>query len=539
VLFRQAEPILLLRGDDAIDIGRDRDALPMLRTWSEVAPLFDAPQKIATRLAGLRFIVPQYEQGNESDIRGGLLFGSLAKALQDAPDVAFVQPILDELSRCSGTWKFAGILHSASRFPLEVSASDLRAAYTESEPDNDLYLIYGRLLSRLGLDDEARPVVRSLLHESFNSHRDDHRFGLTNIGFAVELRRLQCAMGLAEGALPPGATAPDAANAHVATTARLIGALFAQGAAGGLPDARATFRSLLLFHNQAPAVSHHDGYVVRMSRNEIEGQIRDLAQALGHRAIEALRDVYLELSSGPAADQFSSVSRRRFALMFFAYGVMSRPDAIALGMSSLDGVSDSDPALRREACMEAAAFLHAFGEDDEVERWIRRASDVSAGTGSHKDYHMADVATWVMRSTVGGALHERLALLNRLASAIEVAGGAGEDRAATTLLETLFRESPLRASVMALELIDRRVLDIPQMLNAVVIGAAKAGGSAELLAHVYGQLCALLNVSQTPDTAGVVLAQFEATRRSAAAEALMSRVRTMLSLRLVGISRDP
>jgi hypothetical protein len=525
-LFRQAEPVQLLHGYEALDIERDRDSLDAVRAWASTSPLFDTPEAIATRIATLGLVVPKYARSDESGVRGSLLYGALLTALETVPSTAAVQPLLSGLARCSNAWRLAGLLECARRFPTEVSSSDLHDAYREGGPNGDLQLIYADILQRRGLVAEARSVVGGLEHERFDAVSDHHSFGLTNVRFAVELRRLQSLLELPEGTLPSAVTYRDTASAHVAATARRIGVLFAEASAGRFPDMRATFRSLLLFHNDSPEGDYHDKYVVRVSRNEIEGEIVAVAEAMGRRGLEALRDVYLELVEGPASNQFSSLSRRLFAVTFVDHGVISDADGIRLGMSSLAGIGDSDPAERREVCLDAAVFLHRFARDADVHEWLHRASDVSAGAGSHKDYHMADLATWLQPSLQGSGREEGLALLRQFAAAVEVAGGAGQSRAAASLLRVMLRDAPLRASVMAAELVNRDVLSVSEMLNAAVAGAAEAGASPQLLQHVYTELCALIDTSRTPATAGLVLQRFAPSERAAAAASIMAAART-------------
>ena len=246
---------------------------------------------------------------------------------------------------------------------------------------------------------------------------------------------------------------------------------------------------------------------------------------MGPGGLSALRDVVMDLTSGPSATQFTPHHRRHFARLLYEEGVMPRDQAVTLGLSSTADADDDDPAQRQEACLEIAAFLYGVGDQAGSENWRRRASEVSAGAGSHKDYHMADLAEWLARS-ITQADPDQLEILDRFARVVELSGGSGGSDGATTILRLLVRLRPARAWQLAVEYVDRRVLNVSDVLEALIAGGADAGAHPELLCAMYGELHSLLAPNDTYETAMDVLTAFPLENKRDAAERLMSYVRT-------------
>jgi hypothetical protein len=85
---------------------------------------------------------------------------------------------------------------------------------------------------------------------------------------------------------------------------------------------------------------------------------------------------------------------------------------------------------------------------------------VSAGAGSRKDYHMAELAEWLDRAVESSLTTEKLEVFEKFARAVEVAGGDGQSSAATQTLHTVIRLESSRASALAIEFIDRGVMNV-------------------------------------------------------------------------------
>ena len=86
------------------------------------------------------------------------------------------------------------------------------------------------------------------------------------------------------------------------------------------------------------------------------------------------------------------------------------------------------------------------------QEWLLRASEVSAGAGSHKDYHMSYLAEWLSQAIEKSQYEHKLPVLEKFARAIEVAGGDGADYAALSVLRLMLILEPHRATSFAIEL---------------------------------------------------------------------------------------
>ena len=400
----------------------------------------------------------------------------------------------------------------------------MRGARTTEDVD----LAYAWFLHRQGDQEGARGIVGRLRHLRFEVQRQ-HSWGFSDVTYTMRLRWLQELLGIPEGAVPGAGDEREEAYVRVERAARELGKLRALASKGEVAgDRRTLFRSLLLFHNR-PAyfgtLPLRHSFVVQTSRKEIYGKVGALAKAMGSREVSALRDVVVDLAAGPTASQFTPHHRRHFARLFHDEGVMSRGQAIELALSSTTDAEDDDPSQRQEACLDLAALLHRLGDRGGSTTWKARASEVAAGAGSHKDYHMAHLAEWLARS-ITQADTAGLEVLDRYVRAVEVSGGDGASDGAATALRLLVRLAPARAWRLAVEQIDRDVLSVWQVLEALIAGGADAGANPKLLAAMYGELYALIAPGDTSETAAAVLGAFPREQSRDAAERLMSYVRT-------------
>ena len=441
------------------------------------------------------------------------------------------QTLLSEIAGLGRkTWWFAALLALAQRDPLQVSLDILEKAYREAKRESDIDLAYAKFLHRKGDSNQATKIVEGLAHIRFSKISNSHSFGYSDISYTVTLRCIQELLGLPEGSVPGVKDDDEEAVARVERAARQLGILFAQVKSGkAIPNLNASMRSLLLFHNLSvkfPEFDWRQNYIVTQSKKDIYREIVRLAIAIGQRGIESLRDAFTEIVRGPAGAQFAAKHRRYFAEEFFHHGVLSREQAVELGLSSTLDASDDDPIQRQEACFEIATFLHSIGEGTLSVEWLKRAGEVSAGAGSRKDYHMSHLAQWLSRS-IGSALNkDKLSVLEKFARAVKVAGGDASSEAAAEELQLVLQAEPIRASRFAVELIDRDVLNVSQTLEALVLGGAKAGASALLLAALYNELLSLIDPEDTSKAAVATLRRFPAEKRITAARAMMDCIRT-------------
>ncbi|MDL2123426.1 MAG: hypothetical protein LWX51_10145 [Deltaproteobacteria bacterium] len=528
----QAKPVSFFCQNEPIETRKHHEYYSVLQAWSDVAPLFEDCGSIVTQIKRLNFKVDEYgEKVDKADVKAGLLYGALLTVMGFESGIDDCQVLLDEIAGLEqATWRFAALLNLAERNPLHVSSENLATAYGESGRNDDIDLAYAKFLYSQGYGNQAKEIVKRLAHIRFDRIQNSHSFGFSDISYAVTLRCLQELLGLPEGSVPGVKDDGEEAAARVETTARQLGVLFAAvKRRETIPNLKTAMRSLLLFHNQAvvfPEFDWRNKYVVTLSKKSIYRQIVRLAVAIGKEGIESLRDILLELVSGLAGAQFLAHNRRYFAKELFRFRVLSKEQAVELGLSSTLDANDDDPMQRQEACFEIATFLHSIGEDTLSIQWLKRAGEVSAGAGSHKDYHMSYLAEWLNRS-IGNALNAgKLSVLEKFARAVEVAGGDGSSQAASHELQLVFQVEPIRASRFAVGLIDRGVLNVSQTLKALILSGAKAGASAELLIVLYSELLSLIAPGDTSEAAVATLRRFPIEKRIAAAEAMMDCVRT-------------
>ena len=109
---------------------------------------------------------------------------------------------------------------------------------------------------------------------------------------------------------------------------------------------------------------------------------------------------------------------------------------------------------------------------------------------------------------------------------VEVAGGRGGSDASATVLQLLVRLSPARASQLAVEYLDRSVLNASDVLEALIAGGADTRVNPDLLSAMYGELYSLIAPDDTSKGAKAVLSAFPLAQQKDAAARLMSYVRT-------------
>ena len=529
-LYLQAKPISLIYASEPIEADYLSDQLSVVRAWSRVAALFEQPSVVSQEILRLVFTASRdRHQPDPATVRAGLLFNALVTALDAGKNLDDCQAFVDSIQGLgSETWRFLALFRLAQSTPSAVAMDSLQEAYEAAETNRDTDLAYAWFLNCHGDQEGASRIVSRMPQVRFELDRE-HWWGFSDVTYTVRLRSLQELLGVSEGVAPVVTDKREEAFVRVERTARQLGCLFVQAARGQVHgDRHALFRSLLLFHNRPVHFSTLDpnySFTLGRSRNAIYGQVSELAKAMGASGLSVLRDVVLDLTAGPTAAQFAPHHRRHFAQLFYEEGVMPRDQVVNLGLSSTSDAIDDDPTQRQEACLEIAAFLHSVGDQAGSKDWMRRASEVSAGAGSHKDYHMAHVAEWLARS-ITQVDPNRLVVLDRFARAVEVSGGSGGPEGAATALRLLVQLRDSRAWQLAVEDIDRGVLNVSHALKALIGGGVEAGAHPELLIAIYGELYSLIAPDDTSETAVAVLTAFPREQKKDAAERLMPYVRT-------------
>ena len=481
---------------------------------------------------------------SQASIKCGLLYGALLTVLKAGLGMEARDALLQALKAMEQLdWYFAALLAIARREPEAVSTTDLKAAYADCAQDDDFSLALAKHLYSAGDHDGARAIVSGLVHIRFDALQKGHALGFSDTTFTMDFSCLQELLAMPEGPVPGVKDDREEALARIESAARQLGIMHAAANAGkAIPDLRGSFRSILLFHNRRVSLPEYDrrkDYLVTGSKQDVYRQLSSVASAFGTKGVETLRDTVLEITTGPAASQLAAHHRRDFAEELFHEGVLNREEAVRLGLLSTLDTQDDDPTQRQEACLDIATFLHVIGDEEHCREWIRQASKVSAGAGSHKDYHMAHLAEWLDRAVESSLTTEKLEVLEKFARAVEVAGGDGQSSAATQMLYTVIRLESSRAYALAIEFIDRGVLNLSTTIEALVIGGAQAGASYPLLFAIYGELLSLVDPGSTGYAAVATLNRAPFDQRITVAQGLMSRVRTnSLPSHRIEVARD-
>lgn len=530
-LYLQAKPLALLCPGQMRNLARHSHQQEQLQAWAETAPLFEAWSVVLHELQQPTIANDDgFPEQSEASIRASLMFRSLTAAIRsgrnDTSELGEYIKAITDLN--VPMWRFISLLRLAETHPDQVALEDLQAAYEPSGTSDDIKLAYASFLFRQGRLREAAEVLVPLRHIRVAPSINHHSWGFSDVTYNERLSYLQELLSLPEEPLPEAGDEHEEASRRVENASRRLGHLRALvRLRTAIPQQEEVFRSLLLFHNQVvkfETIAGHDDYAIRLSKEDIYYELFELASTLGVKALRTLRDVVLDLMKGPAGTQFSPSHRRFFARNLFREGTISRDQAIELGLSSTVDSMDDDPAQRQTACFENATFLHDMRDDVGTQRWFRRASEVSAGAGSHKDYHMAQVAEWLAKSVAGAELDD-LSILEKFSRAVEVAGGRGGSDGAADVLQLLLRLHPARAFCLAIELVNREVLTVSMVLDALIAGGAKAGAGQGLLAAIYGELYSMIAPDDTSTAALQVLNAAPLGKKQDTAARLMSYAR--------------
>ncbi len=533
-IYLQTKPLNFIYRSEPIDRQDDHEAPDLLGRWVDVAPLFEEPQSICAQIQQLRLTDPTgWWPEPENIVKATLLYRAISTALAEGAAVRDCIPMLAMLFRLQAPQPyFAALIAACCAHPSRHLLNKLERCYAGVTPNSDLDLLFAELLYTMGRREQSAEICAKLRHIRIDSFRNQHAFGFTDISYTIRLSRLQRLLSLEEGPTPEASDEDEEAVARIELVARQLGSLFAQASLQHFPvDLRETFRALLLFYNRPVKFVQFNvrsNYIISRAKQRIYREVADLADIMGRSAIDTLKDVFTEIVSGPAGSQFNPVHRRLFASFFFESDALSRELASQLGMSDARDVNDDDPAGRQEACFDIAIFLKRIGDQKSADEWVNRASTASAGAGSHKDYHMAMLVDWLILSCGESLDPKKMSVLEKFVRSLEVAGGDGGSRATAKILSFLVTANAYHASKLAIELIDRKMLDLEESLSALLQGGAKAGASPTLLVSIYSELLTLIAFASTSDVAVAICRCVAKTLQPATAQLLMTAVRTNL-----------
>ena len=530
-IYLQCKPLNFIYRSEPIDGHTRRQAVEDLDLWAKIAPLFEEPAAIARQIQQLKFApaTSEWEQ-SESSIKASLLYDATLAALQEGATTGDCFPLLSALARMrSWVLYFAALLSVYEEYPNEALLRKLIKHRSRLKAHPDLDLRFAELLFNAGRVQAADFLCKTLHHLPVDGYRNEHAFGLSDISYTVRLTRLRHRLGLEESAVPEVTDEDREALARIETASRQLGVLIGKAQRSDVPpDLKEQFRSLLLFHNRPvrlPRFGVHSNYRINQSKLNIYRYITEVAELFGTLGASSLREALDQVLDSPAGEQFNPLHRRLFAEFLFKKGALDSLSAATLGLSRLNDSSDDDPAERQRACLEIAAFLKALGDSDRSKLWFERAGSVTAGAGNHKDYHMTQLADWLILACGSSLDARKFALVEKFLRALEVAGGDGAWRATADILRHLLHWAPERASKLATELIDREMLNLAQTLEALLLGAVDAGASSRLLISAYCDLLTLIDPGYSTEVALAILRLVPLAQRVEVAQELVAAVR--------------
>ena len=531
-MYQQSKPLSYIYQNEPIDIERDRDTYDLLMAWVIAGPLFEDTKTLFEEIKRLNFTVPDYKKNsNEASLKASLFYRALRTCVELNLAREDYQLFLDEIRKVNlSIWYFAALLQIALKNASHVSSEELSAAYEQSELPDDINLEYARYLYRIKEVEKSKEIVERLFHIRFDSYQNTHHFDYSDISYTVTLRCLQELLGIPEGDVPDVNKDSEEAYGRLEYTAREIGELLASAITGeNIPGLSSRLRSLLLFHNRQIKFAKYDmidSHRIGSSKLEVYQHVVQLAKTVGDKGIRTLADVFNNLLSISTGGQFTPQHRRYFSEELYRVGAISKDIAAQVGLSSTLDVEDEDPLQRQEACFDNAIFLHSINEQALCQEWLLRASKVSAGTFGDKDYHLSHLIDWLSRSIIHFQADHVLPILEKFARAIEVAGGGGTTDAASSELRLILNLEPQRAISFSIELIDRGVLNVSQVIEALIIGGAEREASPYLLLAIYLELLSLIDLGDTSYAATSILKHFPTEKKVEKSRIIMSSVRT-------------
>lgn len=531
-IFLQAKPISIIYSDEPLT-KREHDGFQsVLHAWSRVAPLFEPTKNIIEQIQELK-IEPtdSYDRIDPCSFKSGLIYNALLRSLDEGvnreADIAYLDAIknLDDPN-----WVFAAQLAVSSAHRDHALLLESMATFSRCEENSEFRLVLAKDLYRAGAIAEARCIAADLQHARIDTLSTDRAYGYDDVSFTVDLTCLQRILELPEGELPSINNAEDEGPGRVESAARHLGRLLAAANTGArVKDLRKEFRSIILFENQSIRFEKYDSfksYVVGLARPMIRDQLLRVARSIGENGVLKLRDVVLELEKAGARSVLGAQDRRYFASNFFLEGVLSERDAASFGISSTLDAEDEDPTQRQSAAFEIAIFAHEMGQRELTESWLERASEVSAGSVSEKDYHVAQISRWLDAAIGAESTDDNYRILEKFARTVEVAGGDGQSTAASRVLDIMMRLASPTTSELAKELIDRDVMNLSTTIHALLVGGAKCSASHHLLISTFCELLSLIGPSTRGNAAADILRSVPTDQLLCEVKRVMKSVRT-------------
>ena len=503
----------------------------LLRPWCSASPLFESIDQVIGSILAVD-LTPLYqgEQIDEARERADFLLESLRTVVQANLGEKAESSLFDAICELDVTdMELSALLLMDEYGETSVSARELIDGWSRCEFKNDLALDVAERLYITDEIDKSSEIVFELVEKYTDFIRTSVYLDEIDVNF---IRRLTCLCelhGLSSNIETYVLNAEDEGVARIIKASQIVGMLDADSRRGSLRNGfRDRYRDVIFFQNRP--IVRNDTVSVFMFTRPLLRELIDVARSFRRVEINALRDIVFEAASNTSLGGF----RRTFARLFWDKDVLTQDEAIDFGLSSSTDLKDEEPRVRQEACLEIAAFVQKLGSE-KWNDWVDRAAQVSAGTGGYGDYRMEHLTHW-LDEAVGSEKPsiDLVRVMRKFLQALEISGGDGVFEAAKQLLMTVLRVMPANAPQLAIEIVNRDLVRLHVVLEALVRGGAQSGASPHLLKSVFEELLSLVLLDGLGDTANAVLEAFEKADRLGVAQDLISRVRTngLPSLRL-------
>lgn len=508
----------------------DHETRHVLEEWCATSPLFEPVDEVVDGVVSLDIEVTPgvREERSAAAAKAAVLGRSLRTAVRAKRGADFERQMLGAIGALQEPeWELAALLVLCGQGETNVSAQALIQTWERCGNNWHLALEVAEQLFAMGEEDASKAIMIELDQADVTGYeKSELGAGRVDVPLVLSLTRLRELLGLADTDEVHVENDRDEGIARVVVAARRLGILQAAARREVVPSSlREDFRSVLFYASRQvvrPDYGRRPDDVVPMSKRVLVGELIATARGLGSSGMRALRDVVRDASSGT----FLGWHRRQFALAFRRADVLTRDEALALGLSWTGDAEDEDPRVRQEACLEIAGFVRRVGSDGWSE-WVDRAGRAAAGSGSHKDDRMAHLAVWLDEAIGSRPPSAReAAVLGKFLRALEVSGGAGGYEAAEQVLRTVLRVTPDWAAPLAVEMIDRNVAGLQGVLEALVVSGSATGASPELLAAVFEELLSLVALDGPGEAAGAVVNAFDDEACVLVARRLMRCIRT-------------
>ena len=503
-LFALAKPVRLIANNGKFDPYRV-DSEKMLEQWSLAAPLFESPSLVVEQILGLNIVEDRLGQASDPKVvHGSFLLNALRTVRQVLDDNEIVSVFSTAILTLNDpSYNFWALFALYRRGLNNVSLDNILEALDGINPNIEIIVQISYILRDEGEDEAASLLAAKAKHLRIEQHSFARDQQTADVGQTVDVADLKEFYGLSQGEIPGCSKEGEEAHARIEFAARKIGSLRARARIDNAVPAtfREEIRAILLYEH-APVtfgqIPFREKQIVLAARKMLYTELADTVALFGSQGLTVLKLVIDELLPNQAKAFYPEI-QRMFALKLFMANVITVSEAESFGLSDVSDTFDQDPSSRQEATLEVCLFLHKLGSVKKAKEWMDRAATVGAGAQDHKDYHLEHMVDWIDTTGTLKSSEGFIADLEKLARANEIGGGSGKTNIARRLITLAMFVEPAKAAGLAIELVDRGILYLYDMLGAVVVAGGVSGASRQCLLSLYAEMILLISVGSNLD----------------------------------------